>query len=133
MLYSKSTNGFYLKEVHGESTPIDAVEISDDLYQNLLNAQSVGKTITSDKNGFPILIETHQNHSFYISQCKKDAKKLLESTDYAMLSDNVSLISNINEFIDFRKVVRDLFLNPVKEPIFPKIPDPIWIVDIQEN
>jgi hypothetical protein len=57
MLYSKSTNGFYLQEVHGTDIPSDAVEITDDTYRSLLDGQSQGKTIAGDINGYPILLD----------------------------------------------------------------------------
>ncbi len=37
MFYSKSNNGFYSKDVNGSNIPDDAVEVSDDYYQHLLN------------------------------------------------------------------------------------------------
>ena len=37
--------------------PDDAVEISGDLHTSLLNAQSDGRVITSDKDGFPVAVE----------------------------------------------------------------------------
>lgn len=56
MYYSRSTRGFYSKEVHGDSIPVDAVEISTDLYTGLLNSQANGDIIQSDENGFPITL-----------------------------------------------------------------------------
>jgi hypothetical protein len=57
MFYSKSTNGFYDLSIHGNRMPIDAVEITDEVYVNLLNGQSSGKNITSDESGHPILVD----------------------------------------------------------------------------
>ena len=56
MFYSKSTNGFYNSEINGENIPLDAIEISYDYYQELLDGQSHGKIIEPDKNGYPILV-----------------------------------------------------------------------------
>lgn len=56
MLYSK-TEGFFHRDIHDESQiPHDAIEISDELHQALINGQCEGKIITSDKHGFPILV-----------------------------------------------------------------------------
>jgi hypothetical protein len=55
MLYSKTTNGFYLREMHGDAIPADAVEITDDEHQTLLDGQSAGKRITADADGRPML------------------------------------------------------------------------------
>lgn len=54
MFYSKSTGGFYDIEIHGKNIPADAVEIDAAKYAELLDAQSNGKLIVADLNGFPI-------------------------------------------------------------------------------
>lgn len=56
MFYSKSTGGFYSQEIHGLSTPEDAIEITNKVYVTLLAGQSTGKKIVADANGFPVLI-----------------------------------------------------------------------------
>lgn len=53
--YSASTGGFYSKEVNGDAIPDDSVEITDEIWVALLDGQSQGKLITSDKKGRPIL------------------------------------------------------------------------------
>ena len=68
MFYSKSTGGFYTREIHGDAIPSDAVEITDEEHGELMAGQSAGKVITADANGalvltdppptpFPVLIE----------------------------------------------------------------------------
>ena len=57
MLYSKSTSGFYSREIHGENIPTDAVEITTEQHDALLEGQSQGKIISADDNGYPILID----------------------------------------------------------------------------
>lgn len=57
MLYSKSTGGFYAQEIHGNNIPADAVEISDELYSDLMLAQSAGKVISADSSGRPAAID----------------------------------------------------------------------------
>ncbi|MFB1120804.1 hypothetical protein RF240_09450 [Dickeya dadantii] len=47
--YSMSNSGFYSKDVNGANIPDDAVEISDDYYQHLLNEQALGNTIIFDE------------------------------------------------------------------------------------
>ncbi|WP_042858205.1 tail fiber assembly protein [Dickeya sp. NCPPB 3274] len=49
MFYSKSSNGFYSKEVNGDNIPGDAVAIGDDYYQHLLSEQALGNTIIFDE------------------------------------------------------------------------------------
>ena len=56
--FAKSTNGFYVDDVHEpDQIPDDAVEITDEQHQELLQGQSNGKQITADDDGNPILID----------------------------------------------------------------------------
>lgn len=55
--YSKQTGGFYIREIHGDNMPADVVEITAEQHVALIEGQSNGKVITSDENGFPILID----------------------------------------------------------------------------
>lgn len=57
MFYSKSTNGFYDASIHGDNIPADAVEITVEKHQILLEGQSQGKRIVADENGFPVLVD----------------------------------------------------------------------------
>jgi len=54
ILYSASTNGFYDTNLPYKSLPNDAVEITPEVHQALMAAQTTGQTITSDTNGYPI-------------------------------------------------------------------------------
>lgn len=53
--YSASNNGFYDKRIN-KKIPDDAVEISDEKHRELIEGQVNGKAISSDENGFPVLI-----------------------------------------------------------------------------
>lgn len=55
MFYSKTTGGFYSREIHGDNIPSDAVEITVALHAELIEGQSQGKIISADKNGKPVL------------------------------------------------------------------------------
>lgn len=55
MFYSPSKNGFYTPEIHGDAIPADAVEITREHYEALIDGQSQGKRIVADANGHPIL------------------------------------------------------------------------------
>jgi hypothetical protein len=55
MFYSKKNGGFYEQAIHGNNIPADAVKISYEEYQELLEGQSLGKTIVSNSQGLPIL------------------------------------------------------------------------------
>ena len=55
MYYSKSTGGFYDREIHGDNIPADAVEITPEQHAALMAGQAEGKVIAADENGYPIL------------------------------------------------------------------------------
>jgi len=57
MRYSKSTGGFYDTAIHGENIPSDVVEITAAEHSALLEAQSQGKRIEADVNGFPVAVD----------------------------------------------------------------------------
>ena len=51
MFYSKSANGFYSREIHGDNIPADAVEITIEEHAALLDGQRQGKLIAADADG----------------------------------------------------------------------------------
>lgn len=57
MYYSKQTNGFYDREIHGDKIPADAVEITAEEHQAIIDGQSQGKLIQVDASGHPILVD----------------------------------------------------------------------------
>ena len=57
MLFSKTTNGFYSQDIHGDSIPADAMEITAAEYAALMAGQTAGKLITSDSIGRPVLAD----------------------------------------------------------------------------
>jgi hypothetical protein len=57
MFYAASTLGFYSREIHGDKIPSDAVEITRDMYLELLDGQSKGKIISIGVSGLPLLVD----------------------------------------------------------------------------
>lgn len=57
MFFAKSTCGFYSHEIHGETIPADAVEISAADHAALLEAQSHGQRIEADASGKPVAVD----------------------------------------------------------------------------
>lgn len=55
--FSKTTLGFYSREIHGDAIPSDAVEIAEERRLELLGEQALGKQIVGDASGHPILVE----------------------------------------------------------------------------
>ena len=57
MFYSATTGGFYTAEIHGDNIPSDAVEITAEEHQALIDGQSNGKRIVADLDGRPVLAD----------------------------------------------------------------------------
>lgn len=55
IFYSAKQNAFYVREIHGNNIPADAVEITEAEHAALIEGQSLGKLIVADANGHPIL------------------------------------------------------------------------------
>lgn len=92
MIYAKSTGGFYFADIHGNKIPADAVEITSDEHAALLAAQSSGKRIEADANGYPIATDPPP-----LPLAKVKATKLaqLEQARDAAERANVTVAGNI--------------------------------------
>lgn len=57
--FSKSTGGFYIDEIHGQSIPADATSEQNWTLSHgeLLAGQRAGKIIVGDNNGNPVLVD----------------------------------------------------------------------------
>lgn len=55
MFYAQSTGGFYDNAIHGNAIPADAVPVTDQQHQMLLEGQSAGQRIVADAEGRPVL------------------------------------------------------------------------------
>jgi hypothetical protein len=58
--------------------------------------------------------------------CKTKAKQLLINTDWSAFLDIQNELDNYNEFAIYRNQVRNLYLNPIENPVFPIEPIAIW-------
>lgn len=73
MFYSKRTGGFYSIEIHGESVPDDACEITVEEHAALLEAQSQGKRIEADGSGVPVAVDPPAPTAAQIQRALTDA------------------------------------------------------------
>ena len=107
--YAGSTNCFYTA---GSDAPSDAVEITDERYQELLAGMAEGKTIVPDSAGYP---------EFYVQtaeQNKATASGLLSASDWTTIPDvanpiNNPYLTNQDEFIAYRNEIRKIAVNPI--------------------
>jgi hypothetical protein len=61
-----------------------------------------------------------------LEECKQYVKEKLKETDYVTLIDVKDKISNYNDFIQYRSLLRDYLFNPSFNVTLNE-PDPIWI------
>lgn len=81
-LYSGSTGAFYLQG-YSHSVPNDAVEISDEEKQRLMQGESSGLLIVADKKGRPTLAERPElSDQEKQSIANLEAKEFLARTDW---------------------------------------------------
>lgn len=83
MFYSKTTGGFYSREINGDNIPADAVDITVEQHAALLAGQATGKRIVSDANGRPTLQDPPKATAAEIwEQIKAKRDNLTESGGY---------------------------------------------------
>lgn len=69
-------DGFYLKEIEG------SVEITDEYWKELLLGQEQGKTIQSNDDGYPILVEHTETEEDILLVERSKCVAYLNSTDW---------------------------------------------------
>jgi hypothetical protein len=86
MYFSKTTNGFYDKEIHGDRIPGDAVEISAEYHLELIEGQSTGMVIYADEKGFPRLQAPSDLTESEVAKFRnKQARAYLAETDWYVI------------------------------------------------
>ena len=124
--YSASTGGFYATEIHGDSIPADAKEITNKRHAELLEGQSLGKVITADKDGYPTLtdpvpyVPTEEEEFAALEQTRKSLIAEVDAISPAQwfgISDDVKI-----ELSSYRKNLEklDLSVKPLVWPVKPR-------------
>jgi len=109
MFYSKSTNGFYIREIHGNNIPSDAVEIGKDLHQHLIIGQSSGLIIQADDNGYPFLAEPEvtQEQLESIERAWRDKELARADIELNKVQDGVGT-GSVSAWREYRVALRNL-------------------------
>ena len=58
--------------------------------------------------------------------CKAEAKQRLADTDWSQVADVAAVLANKAAFDTYRTAVRELYFNPVAEPVWPERPEADW-------
>ena len=129
--YAASTGGFYTPDVN-PTMPSDAVEITEEYYQSLLQGQGEGKQIVADAQGYPILI-TPAPVPPTAEQNKATASTLLSLCDWTTIPDvanpiNDPYLGNQDEFIAYRNEIRKIAVNPTAgDLVWATAPTEVWV------
>ncbi len=128
MFYSKSTGGFYTREIHGDNIPAGAVEITTEEHAALLEGQAAGKRIVADENGFPVLADppapTDEELEF---RARAERDRLIRETVDTVNAIRWSAMSAAEQsaWTEYRQALLDVpeqpgFPNDIQWPIAPE-------------
>ena len=89
-------DGFF-DDSYGDFVPKGAVEISQDKYIELLNGQSQGKQIITDKRGYPVLIDPQPSAAHELNHDTLQWEISAEKQTALLAETQTRLIANIDE------------------------------------
>lgn len=106
--YSGSTRGFYATDVHTpEQIPNDAVPITEDYWQALLQGQSAGYMIAPNEDGYPVLVEYPPlSPEELAEQIRTERDRLLKASDWTQLPDIPQATKDL--WVSYRQALRDV-------------------------
>lgn len=111
IFYSKSTGGFYDTAIHGDKIPSDATEEStwSLTHQELLDGQSLGKVISSDDSGNPILVDPPAPTDAQLAALERAKRdQLITETDYLLMPDYPITAEKLALVKEYRQLLRDI-------------------------
>ncbi len=109
MFFSKSTQGFYLPEIHGAAIPADAVEISAEEHAALLAAQSAGKLIRTDSAGHPVAVDPPPpSDAEMAAAIRAERNRLIAASDWTQLPDAPLAAAQKAAWSAYRQALRDV-------------------------
>lgn len=113
MLYSKSTGGFYTKDIHGANIPSDAVEITEREHVELLDGQSAGRLIQPNLLGRPALADRPPPTTEQLkSAARAKRNKLIADTDFMLIQDYPAPAEQLDAVKAYRQSLRDITAQP---------------------
>lgn len=125
MFYSKSTGGFYDREIHGNNIPADAVEITAEQHAALIEGQSQGKRIVADEVGHPVLADPPPPTDDDLAAVIRAERNMkIAACDWTVLSDAPLTTTEKTNWEAYRQALRDVtaqttFPQSVEWPVAP--------------
>lgn len=102
--YSPTTNGFYLKEIHGDNIPTDAVEITEQEHAALMAAQGEGQAIKPSDDGNPVA--SVPSATWDQIRDRRDAE--LAASDWTQLPDVPLSEEQVTAWRAYRQQLREI-------------------------
>lgn len=123
--YSKTAGGFFSESVHTD-IPADAVEISQEQYTELLQAQARGSQIVADGAGWPILLPPPPPPDLsevLIATLRRERNKRLTACDWTQLPDSPLTDGEKTAWRTYRQALRDMPAeSDPANPVWPQPP-----------
>lgn len=109
MYYSKSTGGFYDDSIH-KTIPFDAVSVTKEEWQNLIEEQSNGKKIVSNEHGYPISVDHNLTVDYFTSRRHSypDVREFADAYYWMIEGDN----SKMEEYLKKCKAIKNKYPKP---------------------
>jgi hypothetical protein len=141
--YSKETGCTYLRSVHGDNMPADAVPISEEIYLSVIANPVPGKVRGHDAEGRPVLVDTLPPDSETLAGIERQWREGTLSAvmwlrerhrDQLEISEPTNLTAEqFNELLIYVQALRDWpqspdFPNSKKRPTPPE-----WLPQTQEG
>lgn len=124
--FSASTDSFYFESLNGADVPTDSVVLQQNTYDKLMDGLASGKALSHDGDGNPILVDQNLPVEAKIEICKATAKGKLTNTDWSQTADIGELLLNQSDFTAYRAKIREMYFNPVPDPIWAEEPKAVW-------
>lgn len=118
--YSDFTKGFYAPEVH-KTIPDDSIEITEELYAELMAGQATGTKSIVVKDGKVLLEDIIPSEEEAMDFLRKKRNELLLTSDWTQLADAQV---NKDAWASYRQELRDLPQNTTDpfNPVWPVKP-----------
>jgi hypothetical protein len=117
MFYSASAAGFFSVEINGDNIPEDAVELTDELYAQLIAGPAQGKRVVMGNDGLPMLADplpASQETLAIIERAWRDSELLVTDARVSRHRDELESqsrctlsVEQYSELQQYRRQLRD--------------------------
>lgn len=108
MLYSKQCNSFFTLEIHGDNIPPDAVEITQEEYEGVMNKQAQGWKIVPGEDGKPTAIEVPAPQPTYAQLRAREYPDFRDYLDGIVKGDQ----AQVQAYIDACLAIKEKYPKP---------------------